>query len=177
MIQSTLKQKYRETCALMTIPALEQAAENLAVQGKVEESRYIRNLIAERKAYRAEIAQETRTRPTVARTTPAEPILSPAAYHALKQCALVVTVVAAGALFVAYAIIPAFVALGDALSAIMAAAAPFIAAGVGCVFLVYLLLSGLFSKKNEYPQSSPSGGTTYITNIFVGQNGGVEVKQ
>lgn len=175
MIQSTLKQKYRETCALMTIPALEQAAENLAVQGKVEESRYIRNLIAERKAYRAEIAQETRTRtrPAPARSAPAEPILSPAAYQAVKQGALVAAAVAAGALFVAYAVIPAFVALGAALSAIMAAAAPFIAAGVGGVFLVYLLFSGLGQKKTEF--QGKSGGNVY--NIYVGENNHIRVEQ
>lgn len=173
MIQSTLKQKYRETCALMTIPALEQAAENLAVQGKVEESRYIRNLIAERKAYRAEIAQEICTRPAPARTTPAEPILSPEAYQAVKQGALVAAAVAAGALFVAYAVIPAFVALGAALSAIMAAAAPFIAAGVGCVFLVYLLFSGLGQKKTEF--QGKSGGNVY--NIYVGENNHIRVEQ
>ena len=177
MIQSTLKQKYRETCALMTIPALEQAAENLAVQGKVEESRYIRNLIAERKAYRAEIAQETRTRPTVARTTPAEPILSPAAYHALKQWAVIAFIGSSLVVTVAFFVVPLVKTAFAVCSAFLEAYGAIIIAGIIGLSVLWSLAVGLFSKKNEYPQSSPSSGTTYITNIFVGQNGGVEVKQ
>lgn len=161
MLAPELKKKYRNTCALMTIPALEEVAYNLAWKGRAVEARYVRDLIAERKAFYDDkepqkIAVQPRSTPRPASQPPAPgPILSPATIQAVKHVGLWAVVVGGGATLFGLVVWPALVALGNAVAALMVAVAPFVAGFLGVVFTGWIILSGRGEKKTVQSQSGP----------------------
>lgn len=169
------RQQIREKCANLSLQGLEKLAVYLAGGGQVEGAKLVREIIAQRrhearaKAVPLEVAGQPapsrKERPAVVEISP---LLSSKAKHALAF----VGVTGAGALGVAYVVIPAAIALGQAVAAFVTLAAPYVAAALGVALAGVLLLSG--RGEGEKKTGSAQGGDVY--HIYAGP-GQVHVHQ